>query len=322
MEIVKKIAKWLGILLLVLVTAFLLIGLIPVPNDGYPSSPEPMGSYEASASRVNAILEEEMPITNETSRSIFFDTGERTDEVYVLIHGLTNAPKEFAELGGLLHDRGHNVIILRMPYHGLKGLDIKELDPLTADDIRTYADEVVDIAAGLGENITVIGISGGGAAAAWIAQNRPEVQRVVLLNPFFGLAQMPMFLDPIIMNALLRLPDLSISREPKPNRHWLYSGESGNGAAVFMSLGQSILEKAKMEPPEVLEMLILTSASDLAVDNDWADRLATEWQDQGARVQTYEFAKDLDISHASIDPFTAAQKRQLVYDQIFAWLNE
>ena len=53
----------------------------------------------------------------------------------MLIHGLTNAPKEFAELGGLLHDRGHNVIILRMPYHGLKGLDIKELDPLMADDI-------------------------------------------------------------------------------------------------------------------------------------------------------------------------------------------
>ena len=81
MEIVKKIAKWLGILLLVLVTAFLLIGLIPVPNDGYPSSPEPMGSYEVAGWRVIAILEEVIPFTNETSRSIFFDTGERTDEV-------------------------------------------------------------------------------------------------------------------------------------------------------------------------------------------------------------------------------------------------
>lgn len=322
MEMLKKIAKWLGIALLLLLAALLLIGLFPVANDGFPSNPNPVDSYETAVNRVNGILEEEIAITNESSRSIFLDTGEKTEEVYVLIHGLTNAPEEFAELGELLHEQGHNVIILRMPYHGLKGLDIKELDPLTAEDIRAYADEVVDIASGLGDSVNVIGISGGGAASSWIAQNRPEVDRVVLLAPFFGIAQTPMFLDPIVMNLLLRLPPLSISSSPKPNREWLYSGQSGKGVAVFMTLGQSVLQKAQETAPAVKDFLILTSASDLAVDNDWARRMADEWRAGGANVITYEFEKSLGIPHASIDPFTEAPKRQLVYDQIFAWLGE
>ena len=64
------------------------------------------------------------------------------------------------------------------------------------------------------------------------------------------------------------------------------------------------------------------SASDLAVDNDWARRMADEWRAGGAAVETFEYEKSLDIPHASIDPFTEAPKRQLVYDQIFAWLGE
>lgn len=131
-----------------------------------------------------------------------------------------------------------------------------------------------------------------------------------------------MFLDPIIKNALLRLPPLSISRKPKPNHDWLYSGESGKGAAVFMELGQAVMEEAESVPPAAMDILILTTASDQAVDNDWARRMAAEWRAQGAEVETYEFAQSLEIPHASIDPFTEASKRTLVYDQIFTWLAE
>jgi carboxylesterase len=322
MKMVKKIGKWLGIFLLLLLLVILVMGLAPVSNDGYASRPDPLSDFDAAVRKIETIQEDEIPITNETSRSIFLNTGAKKDDVYVLIHGLTNAPEEFAELGQLLFEQGHNVLILRMPYHGLKGLEITELDPLTAEDIRGYADQVIDIAAALGENVTVIGISGGGAATAWIAQNRPEVERAILLSPFFGIAQTPKFLDPIVMNALLRLPPLSNSREPRPDRHWLYRGESGKGVAAFMSLGQSVIDEAQEKPPAVGEILILTSASDLAVDNDWAIQLADQWRAQGAEVETYEFDRSLDIPHASIDPFTEAPKRQLVYEQIFAWLDQ
>ena len=302
MELVKKIAKWLGILILVLLLGLLVVGLIPTSDDDFPSNSNPATDYDEAMGRIDALLQTELPIANETSRSIVLTSGAKTDEVYVLIHGLTNAPHEFAELAEKLHETGNNVIVMRMPYHGLKGLHIKELDALQAEDLREYADEVIDIANGLGETINVIGISGGGAVGAWITQKRPDVSTAVLISPFVGIKQTPMFLDPLVKNALTHLPNISIGREPTEVRYWNYNGQSGNGVAVFMALGQSIVDQAAENPPSVEDVLVLTSASDALVDNRWAVRLADEWRENGADVQTHEFEKALEIPHASVDP--------------------
>ena len=88
----------------------------------------------------------------------------------MLIHGLGNAPKEFAELAQLLHEQGDNVLVLHAVSRSQR-VDMA-LDALTPHGAR-LCDEIVDLAHGLGNNVTVIGISGGGTVAAWIAQNRP-----------------------------------------------------------------------------------------------------------------------------------------------------
>ncbi|HEY53068.1 MAG TPA: alpha/beta fold hydrolase [Caldilineae bacterium] len=317
----KRIAKWVGIIILGILLVFFLLGLIPVSLDGLGSNPDPMMDYDEAVARIEQLMQEEIPITNESSRSIFLDHGEKTDEVYVMVHGVTNAPKEFEELGQMLYDQGANVLILRMPYHGLKSGDIKELAPLTSEDLRDYADETIDIGNALGDKMTVMGISGGGTVAAWMTQNRPEVDRTVLLSPFFGLAQTPMFLDPIIMNAFSRLPNLSIGGKAEADRAWVYKGESSNGVAVFMRLGQAMLKQADSAPPQTSDTFIVTTASDLAADNDWAQKLAEVWETQGAPVDSYEFPKSDHIPHASIDPFTEEAIRQKVYDKIFEWLS-
>ncbi len=317
-----RIAKWFGIIILVILLAIFLLGLIPVSIDGFDSVPDPMTDYDEAVSRVEKMQEEELPITNESSRSLLMEHGQKTDEVFVLVHGVTNAPKEFEELGQMLYEQGANVLILRMPYHGLKSGDIKELKPLTTEDLRVYADETIDIANALGDKMTVMGISGGGTVAAWMTQNRPEVARTVLLSPFFGMAQTPMFLDPILMNAFSRMPNLSIGGKSEADRAWVYKGESTNGVAVFLRLGQAMLKQADSAPPETSDIFILTTASDLAADNGWAQKLGEEWQAQGAPVDSYEFPKSDHIPHASIDPFTDEAIRQLVYDKIMTWLDE
>jgi carboxylesterase len=317
----KRITKWVGIIIIGVLLIFFLLGLIPVSLDGFESNPNPMADYGEAVNRVKKIQEEELPITNESSRSLLMEHGQKTDEVFVLVHGITNAPKEFEELGQKLYDQGANVLILRMPYHGLKSGDIKELKPLTSEDLRDYADETIDIASGLGDKMTVMGISGGGTVAAWMTQNRPEVARTVLISPFFGLAQTPMFLDPIIMNAFSRLPNLSIGGKAEADRAWVYKGESSNGVAVFMRLGQAMLKQAETAPPQTSDIFILTTASDLAADNDWAQKLAEVWEAQGAPVDSYEFPKSDHIPHASIDPFTDEAIRQKVYGKIFEWLS-
>ena len=318
----KRIAKWVGIIILGILAAIFLLGLIPVSLDVFESNPNPMTDYAEAVSRVKKIQEDELPITNETSRSLLMEHGQKTDEVFVLVHGITNAPKEFEELGQMLYEQGNNVLILRMPYHGLKSGDIKELKPLTSEDLRDYADETIDIANALGDKITVMGISGGGTVASWMTQNRPEVDRTVLISPFFGLAQTPMFLDPIIMNAFSRLPNLSIGGKAEADRAWVYKGESSNGVAVFMRLGQAVFKQTESAPPQTSDIFIVTTASDLAADNDWAQKLAEDWQAQGVTVDSYEFPKSDHVPHASIDPFTDEAIRQLMYGKIMTWLDE
>lgn len=322
MDFVRHVVTWLAVLLLLLVTGFLLIGLMPVANHSDESNPDLTRRYSDAVNAIDHLQDAERSTVNASSRSIFLTHGEKTENAYVLIHGLGNAPKEFAELAQLLHEQGDNVIVLRMPFHGLNGLDMQALDALTPDIVRDYADEIVDLAHGLGNNVTIIGISGGGTVAAWIAQNRADVARVIVISPFLGIRYVPTFLDPLVKNALTRLPKFAINGAPQADRNWMYRGVSSNGVAVYMTVGQSVFTAAQAHPPAVKELFVVTTAIDAFVDNRWAQRLAAAWRAGGADVRTHEFEKALAVPHASVDPFTDPSKRQLVYDQIAAWLND
>jgi carboxylesterase len=317
----KRILIWAGGAILGLILFTLIIGMFPVSYDIFQPQPDPITDYDEAVARVEAIQKAEEPITKEIGRSILMTHGEKTEDVYVLVHGVTNAPHEFEELGEMLYEQGANVLILRMPQHGLLSGDIKELKKLEPEQIREYADTAIDIANGLGENITVIGLSAGATVAAWMAQNREEVDRAVILSPFFGPAETPMFLDPILMRAFLRLPGFSIGGKSESDRDWVYKGESTKGLAVFMLMGHAMLEQAKTTPPKADEIFVLTTAADLAADNGWADKLVEMWQAQGANVDAYEFPASENIPHASVDPFTDEAIRQKVYDKILEWLE-
>ena len=52
----------------------------------------------------------------------------------------------------------------------------------------------LDIASGLGDRISLVGLSGGAVAAAWMAQKREGIESVVLLSPFFSVHGQPVAL--------------------------------------------------------------------------------------------------------------------------------
>ena len=81
---------------------------------------------------------------------------------------------------------GDNVLILRLPRHGMADRKVENLSPLKAEELRDCADTSVDIACGLGQKVYVCGLSAGGTLAAWIVQNRSEVTRAVLIAPALG----------------------------------------------------------------------------------------------------------------------------------------
>ena len=91
---------------------------------------------------------------------------------YLLLHGLSNCPRQYIRFAPLLFARGANVLVPRLPLHGGVDLSGRALAALTSEELCRFGDAVVDVACGLGERITVLGLSGGGVLAAWIAQVR------------------------------------------------------------------------------------------------------------------------------------------------------
>lgn len=319
---VKRGVKWLLIILGVILGVVLILGLVPVSTAGLESDPNPAGSYDEAVRRFEAIVEEEQAIVNEAGFSQLMGGGEKTEQVYVLIHGTTNSPLQFVELGEILHERGHNVLILRMPHHGLSSHDVGELANLKAEELRDYADTTVDIAAGLGEEITVIGLSGGGAVTSWIAQNRSDVERVLPLSPFFGVPEVPPFLNTFLMNLASRVPSVTLKNPEEPAHDWVYQGEATRGVAEFMRLGRAVFAAADQSPPAVTEIHFVTTVIDDTADNDFTDELAGIWQDSGATVTSFEFDESAGIPHNSVDPAGDPAKKALVYAKILEVLGE
>jgi pimeloyl-ACP methyl ester carboxylesterase len=317
-----RILIWLGIALLAILAILLMIGLWPAPTRGLQPDPNPTASHDEAVARFNEVVENEKQGVKESGQSILMTHGAPTDDVYVLVHGVTNAPREFQEFGKMLHEQGANVLLMRMPHHGMKSSDIRELGKLTPQQLREYADTAIDIAAGLGDNVTVIGLSGGATVASWMAQNREEVDRAVLISPFIGILQVPSFLDPFVANLLARLPEIVIPDEGEPEREWVYMGFESRGSDAFLQLGQFVVHQAEKEPPQARQILVLTTASDDVADNHWAKKLAEQWSAHGAEVATHEFPKSEKVPHASIDPSAGERVRNLVYGTMLKWLQE
>lgn len=106
----------------------------------------------------------------------------RAAKAVLMLHGYTDCPAQFEELAELYYDKGYNVLVPRAPRHGVT--DPKAHAGLHADELIAYASGSLDLAVGLGEEVGVIGISGGAVLATWLAQNRP-VAHLLALSPFY-----------------------------------------------------------------------------------------------------------------------------------------
>src|SRR6185369_11110746 len=162
---------WLLILLALLITlAYLAVA--PPRVDGLMSRPRPAASYDEAVARVNAILAAEASGHNPLCHTRLLTHGRQTARCIAFIHGYTNCPLQFAPLAEAFYARGYNTLTVLLPHHGLADRLTDAHRRLTAEELAAYADQVVDIARGLGQQVTLLGLSGGGVVAAWAAQTR------------------------------------------------------------------------------------------------------------------------------------------------------
>src|SRR5580692_9890336 len=157
----------------------------------------------------------------------------------VFFHGLTNCPEQFRELGRTFYEMGYNVLIPRLPRHGIADRKVNNLTPLKAEELRDCADTGVDIACGLGEKVYVAGLSAGGTMAAWVAQNRSEVGRVLLIAPALGLTLRESVRSQWVLALLLPLmPDIQTDwYYPSAPTH-TYTGFSSRSLGQLLRLSK------------------------------------------------------------------------------------
>jgi pimeloyl-ACP methyl ester carboxylesterase len=320
--------NWPLLLIVLALLVLLVVGYLAVvpPHIGAVASrPNPAASYADALQRVETLQAQEATGHNPLCTTQLLTHGQKAARAIAFIHGYTNCPRQFLKLGQQFFDLGYNVLIVRMPHHGLADRMTNDLTHFTADKMMAYADQVLDIAHGLGERVTLVGLSAGGVVAAWAAQQRADLDQAVLIAPGLGLKLIPAPATVLVANVVLRAPDIFSWWDPinkdvggLPNA---YPRFSAHGLAQQLRLSFAVRTLAKRTAPAARSILLITNANDEAVDNNAAAGVAADWRAHGANVRTYEFPAALRFKHDLVDPGQPYQHVDVVYPKIIELIN-
>ena len=310
-----------GVLLAVLVLAVLYLALVPIGTGGLRSQPRPAATFGEAAGRVEALRAAEGEAFHPKCRVIFFSHGQKTPRAIVFAHGYTSCPEQFRPLGERFFNQGYNVLIAPLPHHGLADRLTADHGRLTAEELARYTDEVVDIGRGLGQHLTLAGLSGGGVVTAWAAQTRADLDQAVVISAALGFQAIQRPLTVAMMNVAVALPDAFSWWDPaekdKSGLEYTYPRFSRRALGQILRLGYAALARARKSPPGAKSIVVVTNAHDPSVDNWAAQRLADAWRKSGAlNVRAYEFPLEHNLPHDLIDPGAADAQPEVVFPKL------
>ena len=324
----KKLSIFLGIL-----TGFIvLLTILAIKPFSLRETftPDPADSYEEALARIHVIQAAEDEITDlgaECGTILMTHEGE-VENVIVFLHGFTSCPDQFAALGDEYFKQGYNVFIPRQPRHGLQEFDGAPLKGLTAEELAAFGTQVADIAQGLGERVLVVGLSGGGSVATWLAQERADVDLAVPIAPFLGIGFIPRPLTRPLTNLILLLPDFHQWWDPvhqlsNPlSAPYSYRGYYMHSLFENLRLGFTAEEDAKRVKPAAGGILVITNANDESVNNAVVAEFEQLWLEHGERfLQTFQFDEGLDIPHDMITVTRPDGRTDLVYPKLLELIH-
>ncbi|MFG1997205.1 alpha/beta hydrolase [Actinoplanes sp. NPDC048988] len=225
------------------------------------------------------------------SRSALLSHGDRTARAVLLLHGYTHGPQQMDALARDFHARGYNVWIPRMPNHGTN--DPQASHRGSVRDLISYASKGLDIAAGLGDEIGVVGISAGGILAAWLAQHRDDVvRRLLLLSPFFGPA------SPKLPGPAVRLLSFGYARGLLPDRR-TSRGYSLAAVGRYLSIAQTL--RTPPRPSGLRSIAMAISSLDDVVDTGAATSIPRRMAEAaGIPLHALALPEALGIGHNTL----------------------
>jgi alpha-beta hydrolase superfamily lysophospholipase len=248
--------------------------------------------------------------------SILLSHGGKTRRAFLLLHGLTASPRQFEAFGRILHERGSNVFIPRLPRHGLSDRLTTALAHLTADELLQFSFAAVEAAEPLGEEVIAVGFSVGGLLSAVIGQYRP-VARSISIAPFLGVAWLPPRLTARALRFALHAPNQfwwwdPMLRERQQPEHG-YPRFATHAVAHAAGLGSRLLRDAARSKPAAADVRIVLNASETTVSNRAARRLAALWASRSPESTVLHRLKGLPPSHDIIEPMRSPEIVRAVY---------
>jgi carboxylesterase len=294
------------------------------------SHPNPVRNYGEALTRVNAMHEEDnKDLARDVCITKLYDHGKQTEHVIILIHGFTNCPEQFNELGKQYYEAGYNVFIPRMPFHGLSDRLTDELVKLTAENLAAFGDQVIDIAHGLGKKITVLGISGSGTLVSWLAQNRADIDFAFAIAPLFGLAFIPPSFTKLFERIALLLPNFFLWWDPRTRAdnpysiYYAYPRYPTRALVEFLRLGMITRSQAEKSRPVARNITLIINDAEPAVSNAEILKLYKLWQKHGTgNLSKVHFEKDLKLPHDIITPGTPGVPVEVTHPRLISAVKD
>jgi esterase/lipase len=181
----KKFGKWfLGIILVLLIVYF--AGPKP-PNPDFTiheiSLPDSLSALEKKINRDEKLVKG-LKDDNQ-ARIVWADSSkkEKTKIAFLYLHGFPASQAEGSPVHIDLAKKYHaNLYLARLAEHGIEKGDSTMIN-LTADKWEASAEEALAITRKLGEEVIIIGTSGGGALTLFLTSRHPEIKAIVLYSP-------------------------------------------------------------------------------------------------------------------------------------------
>jgi pimeloyl-ACP methyl ester carboxylesterase len=182
------------------------------------------------------------------------------------------------------------------------------------------ADEAVDIARGLGQQVLVGGLSMGGVITGWLAQQRDDIDLALLMAPAFGFKAIPVTFTRLAAGLVLLRPNYFQWWDPNMKADlpppYGYPRYASRGLGNLLRLSFATQDMARRHKPAARRISVLTNANDMAVNDKMTARVVKLWQKQGASVETRQFGADLKLDHDFIDPGSPYQHTNVSYPVI------
>lgn len=283
-------------------------------------------TYELATAAFAAVEKQEAELDlGPLCHSRLLTHGQKVTRAIVYFHGFTSCPAQADTLAEQLFALGYNVYLPRMYGHGFASPSPSDLDGFTAEELIAHTNAALDLAQGLGDNVTVMGLSAGGTLSAWAAQFREDVDQSVLISPFFGPYVVPTWALEASTNATRALPNIIFSWNPLENAtpekaEIAHALPTTHALTEIMLVGWQVHAAAQDTPPAVQNISILLNDADVAVNNRQTLEIAAYWKEHGVvpTITTLPFSARLP--HDLINTRERGANVDLVYPALLELL--